>query len=56
MRVWLDDERPMPLGFDVHVKTADEAIKLLANGQVKVISLDHDLGENEDTGYKLLAS
>jgi hypothetical protein len=44
MRVWLDDERPMPEGFDTHVKTADEAITLLKTGNVTAISLDHDLG------------
>lgn len=45
MRVWLDDERPMPDGYTVHVKTAQEAIDLLATGQVEKISLDNDLGE-----------
>jgi hypothetical protein len=52
MRVWLDDERPLPTNFDVLVKTADEAIALLAGGNVTVISLDHDLGDAEEkTGY-----
>lgn len=50
MIVWLDDERPMPEHFDVHVKTAEEAIALLKTGQVTEISLDHDLGY-EKTGY-----
>jgi hypothetical protein len=45
MNIWLDDERPMPAGFDVHVKTAKDAIALLAQGNVTLISLDHDLGE-----------
>jgi hypothetical protein len=46
MRVWLDDQAvrdPMD-GWTV-VRTADEAIALLATGNVKMISLDHDLGE-----------
>ncbi len=43
MKVWLDDVRPMPEGFDIHAKTADEAINLLASGQVEMISFDHDL-------------
>jgi len=52
MRVWLDDERNMPQGYDVHVKTASEAIKLIKTGQVTAISLDHDLGAEENgTGY-----
>jgi hypothetical protein len=50
MRVWLDDERPMPQDYDLHVKTAEEAIQLLEQGQVTHISLDHDLGQ-ETTGY-----
>ena len=45
MRVWLDDIDPMPPDFDVHVRTADEAIKLLKAGKVTDISFDHDLGE-----------
>jgi hypothetical protein len=44
MRIWLDDLRPMPEGFDKHVKTAEEAIALLAQGNVTEISLDNDLG------------
>jgi hypothetical protein len=51
MKVWLDDERPMPPGYDLHVKSASEAIALLARGGVEVISLDHDLGEERGTGY-----
>jgi len=42
----------MPEEFDVHVRTADEAIELLRSGRVIEISLDHDLGEEVNgTGY-----
>lgn len=53
MRIWLDDERPMPEeGFDLHVKTAREAIEQLKTGKVEFISFDHDLGPEEaGTGY-----
>jgi hypothetical protein len=54
MRVWLDDIRPMPSKFDVHCKTAVEAINLLKTGKVTFISFDHDLadpGVKEMTGY-----
>lgn len=44
IRLWLDDERPMPASFDRHVKTASEAIEVLATGEVSLASLDHDLG------------
>lgn len=50
VKVWLDDVRPMPEGFDVHVKTAEEAIDLISLGGVSKISFDHDLG-TELTGY-----
>lgn len=45
--VWLDDIRPMPSGYDVHVKTAWEAIEALQTGLVGCISLDNDLGPPE---------
>lgn len=52
IRVWLDDVRPMPDGFDVWVKTSKEAIDVLKRGGVSFISLDHDLGEEKTgTGY-----
>lgn len=50
MRVWLDDERPMPSGFDVHVKTAKALLALLYRGTVNFVSFDHDLGTGP-TGY-----
>jgi hypothetical protein len=52
MKVWLDDERVMPSEFDCHVKSAGEAIALLVKGSVTLISLDHDLGDEQNgTGY-----
>jgi hypothetical protein len=51
MKVWLDDTRKKPANYDVHVKTAEDAISLLKTGQVKVMSFDHDLGSIETTGY-----
>ena len=50
--LWLDDLRPMPAEFNHHVKTADDAIKVLETGRVKRMSFDHDLGPEEaGTGY-----
>lgn len=52
LSVWLDDERPMPPGYDIHVKTSQEAIALLKTGQVEFISLDNDLGpDSHGEGY-----
>lgn len=51
IRLWLDDERAAPDGWQ-HVRTASEAILRLLTGQVAEISLDHDLGEpSAGTGY-----
>lgn len=47
MKVWLDDERPMPSHYDIHVKTAIDAINLIKTGSVTQISLDNDLGPPE---------
>lgn len=52
LRVWLDDdldERPAPDGW-THVTTAWEAIELLGTGRVVELSLDHDLGDDEQFG------
>lgn len=52
MKIFLDDVRPCPDGYDAHVKTAQGAIDLIKNGNVSLISLDHDLGPDEaGTGY-----
>lgn len=51
MKIWLDDIRPMPQGFDIHCKTQNEAMLHLAKGYVVHISFDHDLGENAGNGY-----
>jgi hypothetical protein len=54
MKVYLDDERDTPDGW-VRVYWPNEAIKLLETGQVKEISLDHDLGDDErGTGYDVV--
>jgi len=50
MKIWLDDERPMPPYYDIHCKTGEEAIELIKQGKVTTISLDHDLGDGI-TGY-----
>lgn len=57
MRLWVDDERPAPLGFTHWAKTSQEAIAALRlmnlTVQVDEVSLDHDLG-GDDTGMKVL--
>lgn len=55
MKVYLDDEREAPEGWD-RVKTPSQAIELLKSGGIDEISLDHDLGDDEKigTGYDVL--
>jgi hypothetical protein len=54
MKIWLDDWRPAPKGW-FWVKNAADAKKLLSKPSLKFesISLDHDLGLYEETGYGL---
>jgi len=52
LRVWLDDnliDRAAPDGW-VHVTKAQEATALLDTGTVVELSLDHDLGDDEEHG------
>ena len=43
MRLYLDDLRVTPEGFDLRAYTAEEAISMLQWGNITFISLDHDL-------------
>jgi len=53
MNVYLDDVRNAPEGF-VLVKTVEECKELLLNNKVNILSLDHDLGNDQPTGYDLV--
>jgi hypothetical protein len=54
MKVFLDDERPVPDGW-VLARWPDEVIELLRTGTVTHLSLDHDLGDDErGTGYDVV--
>lgn len=57
MKLYLDDERPTPPGWE-RAFTAKESIEMLEFGDVHTISLDHDLGCTrpglEETGYTVL--
>lgn len=54
MKVYLDDERQTPEGW-TRVYWPDEAIRLIETGAVEVVSLDHDLGDDErGTGYDVV--
>lgn len=52
IRLWVDDVRPTPPGYNATVNNALDAIIYLNTGKVVEISLDHDLGDdNVGTGY-----
>ena len=56
--VWLDDVRPMPEGYDIHVRTYEAAIEILKTKLVTRMSFDCDLGLDEDgqerkSGYRV---
>ena len=54
MKIYLDDERPVPDGWTL-ARWPEEAIVLLITGQVTDISLDHDLGDDtHGTGYDVI--
>ena len=49
MRIWLDDIRPVPMGYE-GVKSVNEAISVIeaaeSRGEViELLDLDHDLGD-----------
>lgn len=50
LRIWLDDERPMPDDFDEHLKVAELVIEMIKTGTVEFISLDNDLGIGRKEG------
>ncbi|MBI6874653.1 cyclic-phosphate processing receiver domain-containing protein [Clostridium aciditolerans] len=56
--LYVDDIRDCPDGFEI-ARTLKEAIYYLENFHVEILSLDHDLGEDEEgnllpTGYDLV--
>ena len=62
MKVFLDDERPVPSGW-TGARWPSDVTRLLEDGVVTHLSLDHDLGDAEDaaregraerTGYDVL--
>lgn len=58
VNIFLDDLRDIPPGF-VGARTVEEAINLIENNRVHILSLDHDLGMDDKgnllpTGYDLV--
>lgn len=57
MKLWVDDIRPAPKGW-VWAKTINDIVKYMYTNfkDVKIISLDHDLGYDDVTGYTIACS
>lgn len=54
MKIYLDDERPTPVGYH-RCYWPQEVIELLQSKNVTEVSLDHDLGDDErGTGYDVI--
>lgn len=53
MKLYLDDERKTPDGWERSYDVHDTLI-LLSSGAVNELSLDHDLGDPNSTGYDVL--
>lgn len=53
MRIYMDDLRPTPVGWD-RTYTVEETIELLKTRKVLELSLDNDLGEGLKEGYHVL--
>jgi len=53
MRVYLDDLRNPLEGYTL-VRNVEDCITLLEKNNVDILSLDHDLGENEKDGYQVV--
>ena len=54
MKIWLDDIRPAPRGYE-GAKSVNEAISLIVEAEqnrdeIEVIDLDHDLGDYSPDG------
>jgi len=58
MKIWVDDIRTPPVGYDVWAKTSDKALSILQQCEAigerpELMSLDHDLG-GDDTSRRIV--
>lgn len=51
MKIWVDDVRPMPAGYDIHCESVEDAINVIEYIEMKqivdieLLDLDHDAGD-----------
>ncbi|MCM3109975.1 cyclic-phosphate processing receiver domain-containing protein [Lederbergia lenta] len=58
INLYVDDLRDCPSGFEI-ARSMEAAVNLMNNNQINILSLDHDLGEDDGknllpTGYDLV--
>ncbi|GIQ68244.1 cell division protein FtsJ [Xylanibacillus composti] len=53
LNVYVDDQRRCPDGFTL-ARSAEECLLLLESYAVHILSLDHDLGWGEPTGFDIV--
>lgn len=54
MKLFIDDNRTTPPGFDFTAQSYNEAVMLLDMYEFEFISLDYDLGAGETSGFFVL--
>ena len=56
MKLWIDDERVPPDASWYHAHTVVEGLEMILRqlGTLEAISLDHDFGLGQPTGYDLV--
>lgn len=52
LRLYIDDIRPVPPGFDLVARNYQDAVNYLMDGNIGFVSFDHDLG-TKHTGYDI---
>ena len=56
MKIWVDDVRPMPQGYDIHCQSVNDAIGIIEYIDMKqivsieLLDLDHDAGDFRKDG------
>lgn len=54
MKIWLDDQRKAPDGYNKIVNNIEDAKELILNNEIELLSIDNDLGHNVAEGFKLI--
>lgn len=52
MKIWVDDLRELPKGYDIHLYTVDDTIAFIQEhlDEIELLDLDHDAGDYYEQG------